>query len=168
MIETRLFEDLRKAGVLWAINRALFHPRGFALALEYPADASQEDVIEGAVEPIGWSIVGDGTEPWRYADSIDEDDAFARFEGTLRQARMTNGDPDFGEETARIAAEYEIDQRLVHELRKLGDNFGPLGVALAASHLTSADALIDRIIHYKDPQTRKREQSEDAQPEPNE
>lgn len=30
--DTKSFGDLRERGVLWAINRYIFHPRGFALA----------------------------------------------------------------------------------------------------------------------------------------
>jgi len=47
-----------KSGLLWLVNTAVLHPRGFALALELTADGV----------PIGLSVVGDGTEPWAYED----------------------------------------------------------------------------------------------------
>jgi hypothetical protein len=74
------FRRLSEHGVLWLINRAVFHPRGFALALEY---------ADGEDEPFGWSIQGDGTEPWRFDDSSgawSEDDKFREVEALLRQA----------------------------------------------------------------------------------
>lgn len=42
------FHELRDTGVLWLINRALFHPRGFAIALDYLNGPDSE--------PTGWSI----------------------------------------------------------------------------------------------------------------
>lgn len=73
----RPFAELSNAGVLWAINRTLFHPRGYALALCHDGD--------GGV--IGWRVLGDGTEPWVYQSSVDEDRRFADFESTLRALR---------------------------------------------------------------------------------
>lgn len=70
------FRRLSEFGVLWLINRTVFHPRGFALALEY---------VDGEVEPIGWSIQGDGSEPWRF-EGFDEDETFTAVEGLLAQA----------------------------------------------------------------------------------
>jgi hypothetical protein len=57
-VETPLFDiaDLMDQGVLWAVNRAVFHPRGFALKLH----------VEGR-NVLGWSIEGDGSEPWHMA-----------------------------------------------------------------------------------------------------
>lgn len=51
------FADLRTTGLLWLINTTVFHPRGYALALHF------DD--EGAA--IGWSLMGDGSEPWQFA-----------------------------------------------------------------------------------------------------
>lgn len=64
------FEKLREYGVLWLINRVVFHPRGFALALEYE---------EGNDQPLGWSIIGDGSEPWSFG-GFDEDELFSTVE----------------------------------------------------------------------------------------
>lgn len=74
----RGFEELRDSGMLWLINRVAFHPRGFALGLVY--DDGDDS------KPIGWSIMHDGSEIWRFTDSDDED-GFRRAEETLRQGR---------------------------------------------------------------------------------
>lgn len=67
--------ELRDAGLLWLINATVFHPRGYALALH--VDDS------GAV--VGWSLMGDGSEPWRFANDMDA--RFAAAEQTLRDQR---------------------------------------------------------------------------------
>lgn len=67
--------DLRETGMLWLINKVVFHPRGFALAMVYH---------EGQF--AYWVLQGDGSEPWRFDDDID-DEQFARAEATLRSAR---------------------------------------------------------------------------------
>lgn len=72
--------DLREKGVLWAINRYLFHPRGYALALEYPND-------QATGEPIGWRLLGDGTEEWEYANNT-TNEMFERFEDFLEDQLM--------------------------------------------------------------------------------
>lgn len=48
--------DLRDDGLLWLINRVVFHPRGFGLAM----------VIDDAGSCLGWQLQGDGTEPWSF------------------------------------------------------------------------------------------------------
>jgi hypothetical protein len=77
--ETRPLEDLRDSGLLWLVNRAVFHPRGYALAIAYDA----------AGAAVGWQLHGDGSEPWQYAeaDAEAEADAFRRAEATLAAAR---------------------------------------------------------------------------------
>lgn len=72
------FKTMHETGVLWLINRVVFHPRGFALALEYN---------DGENEPRGWSIQGDGSETWRF-EGFDEDKPFAAVEALLAQARQ--------------------------------------------------------------------------------
>jgi len=80
----RPFAELSDSGVLWAINRALFHPRGYALAIRHDADGNA----------AGWLILGDGTEPWVYEPSVDEDQHFADFEAMLRALRLgADGEP---------------------------------------------------------------------------
>ena len=79
------FSELRRRGVLWAINRYLFHPRGYALALEYSEGSDPE-----RDEPSGWSIVAASpghTEPFRYAASVDEDRLFQEFEDLLDEVQ---------------------------------------------------------------------------------
>lgn len=69
--------DLRESGLLWLINRVVFHPRGYAIALHYEGD-----------QAVGWSLVGDGTEAWRYGmTDAEEREVFERAEATLRAAR---------------------------------------------------------------------------------
>jgi hypothetical protein len=68
--ESRSFGELRSSGLLWLINRVVFHPRGFALALT---------MHDG--EPTGWTLLGDGSEVWRFDG--DEDDLFERASKTL-------------------------------------------------------------------------------------
>lgn len=70
------FDRLRDTGVLWLINRCVFHPRGFALALDY---------AEGEEQPRGWSIQGNGAEVWAFTDG--EDEKFAAVESLLDAAR---------------------------------------------------------------------------------
>lgn len=64
--------DLIKDGLLWLINAAVFHPRGFALA----------------VAPGGaLSLLGDGSEPWRFGDDAMVDAKFKAAEAALERAR---------------------------------------------------------------------------------
>lgn len=64
------WDDLRESGLLWLINRVVFHPRGWALAL-----------VQHDFTIVGWHLLGDGTEVWRYDGG--EDDLFARAQVTL-------------------------------------------------------------------------------------
>jgi hypothetical protein len=68
----RPFEDLSTSGLLWLINRTVFHPRGYALAIT---------VTDG--KAVGWALLGDGSEPWQFGS--DENDNFRRAEATLRE-----------------------------------------------------------------------------------
>lgn len=70
----RPFEELRDSGLLWLINRTVFHPRGFALALTIADDG----------RATGWSLLGDGSEPWQYGEAEVENDKFRRAEATLK------------------------------------------------------------------------------------
>ena len=85
---TRPFSELREHGLLWLINKAVFHPRGFALAFDVEDD--------GTV--TGWGMKGDGTESWSYVDDPEgahtkdgepwtEDIAFAAVEAFLNALR---------------------------------------------------------------------------------
>lgn len=56
------------SGFLWAINRLVFHPRGFALSVEMSTGQLQ--------------LWGDGSETWQFEEG--DDDQYRRnFEATL-------------------------------------------------------------------------------------
>lgn len=65
--------ELRPTGILWAINRHIFHPRGYALALDWPEGADPDTDA-----PDGFTIYGDGSEPWAFEPDTD-DSGFAAF-----------------------------------------------------------------------------------------
>lgn len=67
--------DLRDDGVLWAINKAVFHPRGFALAVDTNVDVDTQRLF----------LMGDGTEPWSYENGIDNE-KFDAFNALLARA----------------------------------------------------------------------------------
>lgn len=74
-IAPRPFVDLSASGVLWAINRVLFHPRGYAFTIQ----------VDEAGNATGWYIQGDGEEVWTMPE--DQEDALhAAFEATLQQS----------------------------------------------------------------------------------
>ncbi len=77
--EPRPFGDIRDAGFLWLINKALFHPRGFALAFIKDEDGNFK----------GWTILGDGTECWSFSEAID-DEYFGKAERELAQYAELN------------------------------------------------------------------------------
>jgi hypothetical protein len=64
--DVRPFRDLQTTGLLWFLNRTVFHPRGFALGM-----VTNNDDPSG--EYIGWALLGDGCEVWRFDDTVDED-----------------------------------------------------------------------------------------------
>jgi len=70
----RPLDQLRTSGLLWLINRTVFHPRGFALGLH-----------ENNGEVTGWSLQGDGTDPWLYGHH--EQHHLEAAEETLRRQR---------------------------------------------------------------------------------
>lgn len=67
--------ELSESGLLWLINRVVFHPRGVALALH-----------EEGGEAVGWSLLAapEG-EPFTFPEPVDTD-SFRRAEATLRAA----------------------------------------------------------------------------------
>lgn len=71
--------DLHDDGILWMLNRTVFHPRGFAAGF---------DPVTG-----NFQIFGDGTESWNYAESMEqaENERFRAFEALLERARVANG-----------------------------------------------------------------------------
>jgi len=65
--------ELSDSGLLWLINRVVFHPRGVALALH-----------EKDGEVLGWSLVtATEGEPFSFPEPVDND-GFNRAEATLR------------------------------------------------------------------------------------
>lgn len=74
--ESRPIGELRDEGLLWLINRVVFHPRGFALAFDVEVD--------GTV--TGWTMQGTGVECWTFSVPSD-DDGFERAEAFLRSLR---------------------------------------------------------------------------------
>lgn len=73
----RPWSELRDTGLLWLINSAVLHPRGFALAIH----------INDAGESTGWSLIGDGSEPWYFTDDAESDDCFTRVTALLSAGR---------------------------------------------------------------------------------
>lgn len=71
--KVRPFSELRDSGLLWLINRTVFHPRGYAFCL----------VIQDG-EAVGWQMLGDGSEPWTLG--VEELDQFTAAEATLRDS----------------------------------------------------------------------------------
>lgn len=68
--------DLREDAVLWAINRQVFHPHGFALGV---------DLDTGELR-----LYGNGGEVYVYGSDVEEDELFARFQALLQRAREQN------------------------------------------------------------------------------
>lgn len=62
------FIDLSDTGLLWLINRVVFHPRGYKLALICK---------DGTREVEGWTLQGDGSEVCVFSES-DDDAEFAK------------------------------------------------------------------------------------------
>lgn len=83
----RPFSELHATGMLWLLNRVCLHPRGFALALHYPDGVDPLTVNDGEAEqatgePVGWSLLWDGTECGTFPESVD-DEMFAAAEAFL-------------------------------------------------------------------------------------
>ena len=74
-LNPRPFLELSDAGLLWLINRVVFHPRGLALALH-----EQDGVAHG------WELLAAPPgEPFIFPEDVDTD-SFRRAEETLRAA----------------------------------------------------------------------------------
>lgn len=56
-------------GLIWLVNAAVLHPRGLALAIHLDDDG----------EPLGLSVVGDGSEPWCFGPPEELGDVVERF-----------------------------------------------------------------------------------------
>jgi hypothetical protein len=84
--QPRPFEDMGETGLLWLINTAVLHPRGYALALHYDDDG----------RATGWSVLsGNGEEAYDFlradqtkdGSGVDIDAKFRAVEALLREAR---------------------------------------------------------------------------------
>jgi hypothetical protein len=62
-------QDVLDTGLLWAINRVLLHPRGYALALN--GDTGQ------------MTLWGNGDQPWEFRSPINEDEKMRAFNELL-------------------------------------------------------------------------------------
>ena len=80
------FTEFRESGLLWLVNRVVFHPRGYAMAMHFTG--------EGFKTCTGYRIVGDGTQPWSMGPdptdeerdkygAMSEDELFARIKALL-------------------------------------------------------------------------------------
>lgn len=79
LVEERPLKDLSTSGLLWLINRTVFHPRGFALGL----------VLGETGTATGWMLLGDGSEPWQF-DDASESEKFNAVNATLAEAASVN------------------------------------------------------------------------------
>lgn len=80
----RPFGELSDTGMLWLINRVVFHPRGFALAIHRDDDGNA----------TGWAMQGMGDEVWTFTNEAD-DECFAKVEAfiaSLRPVSLDSGD----------------------------------------------------------------------------
>lgn len=76
MTQDRPISELRDSGLLWLINRTVFHPRGLALGLTFGE----------AGEVTGWRLIGDGSEPMWFSPD-DEPLLFGAAHATLAAAQ---------------------------------------------------------------------------------
>lgn len=79
MSTERSFEELRSSGLLWLLNREVFHPRGYALALNFEFD---DDGVLGVC--TGWTLLGDGSEPWSMGAGAEEVALFLKVKELLK------------------------------------------------------------------------------------
>lgn len=56
------FNELENSGLLWLINRTVFHPRGFTFGLVPDANGNM----------VGWAVVGDGKKCQKFDTEVDE------------------------------------------------------------------------------------------------
>lgn len=75
-VTARPFHELRGSGLLWLINTTVFHPRGYALQLH----------LDEHGDATGWSLIGDGSEPWLFAPSEEINELFEAATRTLSRS----------------------------------------------------------------------------------
>jgi hypothetical protein len=70
------FTELSDSGLLWLINRVVFHPRGVALGL----------IADGHGSALGWELIPDPNgEPTTFPPGVDAE-YYQRAEATLKAA----------------------------------------------------------------------------------
>lgn len=67
--QRELMKRFHEEGLIWLVNTALLHPRGWALTIH----------LDNNGEPVGLSIQGDGLEPWAFAPG-EQADILQRYE----------------------------------------------------------------------------------------
>lgn len=73
------FDQFRERGLLWLINRVVFHPRGLAVAFDY---------AEGEDQPRGWALYG-YNEPVSFDPrTVDETALWTSAEACIRDAEV--------------------------------------------------------------------------------
>ena len=80
-MQPRPFSEMSDEGLLWLINRCVFHPRGWALAFHRDDDGSIS----------GWSMLGSGDDVWTFTAEAD-DEEFAKAGRYF--AELGSGDRD--------------------------------------------------------------------------
>lgn len=65
-------------GLLWLVNTTILHPRGYALAVHRDAETK---------EPLGISLLGDGSEPW-YFQPGEFDEIINRYEEAEKRRNL--------------------------------------------------------------------------------
>ncbi len=72
-LEPRQIPELSDYGLLWLINRVVFHPRGYALGITQEEDGE-----------VRWVMLGDGNEIWTF-NPADDDAEFAKVQVFFEQ-----------------------------------------------------------------------------------
>lgn len=128
----RPFGELRLHGLLWAINRYLLHPRGFALALHFDDGTDAENDL--TAPPTGWSILGDGSETWNFTEA-DDDRLMRAFEAFLGEhhARTRDAFRPSSPLAAQLGREPTADEALDDAAR--ASNVLPPGVHPGPAHM---------------------------------
>jgi hypothetical protein len=76
--------DLEQDGLLWLINRVVFHPRGFALQMV--VDTENHEKV------FGFALRGNADEPFVFSNQQD-DEKFKAVETLFAKARKENDRP---------------------------------------------------------------------------
>jgi hypothetical protein len=80
------FDQMQTLGVLWLINRVVFHPRGVSLCFEYE---------KGSREPIGWFLQGfDGPVDVALPEGANVKDLFNMVEELINRTRSRGRMPN--------------------------------------------------------------------------